>query len=1024
MRKKRVIYLFGVILTALGLLSGLKLTAANTVAVNARETAVSSSPSLLSTSIQPIKSDATGLRFTLQTPRLTITKEGAVQVAGLTAQTQEPGAPALPYYVTFIALPPEAAASIHVQLSDITTSQAAVVLPVPRPVSAADDGGKWGLETAVSPPSSFPNTHPPALVNAPDPAIYGQNTLYPNAIYTLSEPMYIRDLRLVELRLYPVRYNPVTRELQQAQQLNVTLQFEGAQLAARQPAATTNTSYLRALSDAILNYDQLLNWRSLPQELINTPAANFPTNAAETYKIEVNQDGIYEISGADLIAAGMNITNVNPATLEMMVRGQPVAYQFVGDNDAIFESNEAVRFYGWAFDGPRTEKQFISNNVFWLWADGNPTRIVTATNQTGGAVVTSTLTAVTREPENIFTSAYSDQWDTFPNEPDSWYWDYIKQGDVSSSPTQTYQITLPHPITAGGNATYTIELLSREKSVDLTGITYSVRGYVNNNSSYGEATWTQERDINITNTVPQTDLRPQANDVHLVFNSSSSLAEILLNRITITYTRQLIADNDQLIFTNAIGGSREFRISGFANSNPAKTLVWNTTILTTPVQIEMAAGHINGSGSYTYTVGSAGSNFIATTITNTLAAANISQYTPANLTPPGGGADWVAISHADFITAANRLAAHRADFSGLQTWVVDYEDVINQYGYGLALPSAIRDYLAYAQGSWSPAPGYATLFGSATLNPRNLDCQHATCPGGLGVWDKDQPTYVVTDLVYKDRFQGLIPSDHTMALLSGNDLLPDIALGRITADTAAQAGAAVSKIILYEQNQMTGDLWQQNLLFVADNADQGGNFYVENLGTAASLPSRFTATQRYLVTDSVTETTELRNAMNGDINGDGVSIINYRGHGSVNVWASPSILSSDNTDFWTNASKPTVILSADCLDGNFAFPGLTALSKTFLTLQSGATPVGTAAHWSSTGLGYTSEHSVLHRSFYSGLFDQNLLTIGDAVNYAKEIYYQGGYHDSEMYSFLLQGDPAMQMFTMRRQNYLPAILNQ
>ena len=109
----------------------------------------------------------------------------------------------------------------------------------------------------------------------------------------------------------------------------------------------------------------------------------------------------------------------------------------------------------------------------------------------------------------------------------------------------------------------------------------------------------------------------------------------------------------------------------------------------------------------------------------------------------------------------------------------------------------------------------------------------------------------MTDLVYEDRFQGLIPSDHTMVLLTGDDLVPDMAIGRITADTLDEAKAAVSKIILYEQTQLAGANWQNNLLFVADNADDGGDFYAENLTTVANhIPDNYNVNQLYLLTDA------------------------------------------------------------------------------------------------------------------------------------------------------------------------------
>lgn len=775
---------------------------------------------------------------------------------------------------------------------------------------------------------------------------------------------------------------------------------------------------------------QALNEATTPKQTPNSLAAtSFPTDAAETFKIELDTDGIYQITQQDLANAGMNVATVNPHTIEMMYRGQAVAYQFVGDEDTNFEDGEYILFYGWAFAGPRTEKQFINNNVFWLWAGGTPKLMGHAANLTEGSVVDSLVTAVTKEPENIFTTTYTDQWDTFPNQPDSWYWDHTLQGNADLPPaplTKTYQIDLPHLDAAATIVpTYTIELLSRESATSATGIVYTVTSSINNDPGLGLVSWTEAKSVNINNTVPLSALNEGTNEVDLVYNSSSNAAQVFLNRITVAYPRQLQADNNELIFIDPDGGLRQFHTSGFTETIPANIFVWNITVPTTTVAITMGAGNISGD---TYTIGSshpAGAKFIATTRAN-LRTPTISKYVPVNLEAPGSGADWIAITHTDFMSQANELANHRSSFSGLQTYVVDIEDIVDQYGYGLHLPAAIRDYLRHTL-SWTTPPGYVVIFGAATYNPRNLDCQSIYCPkkGSSPTWDKDQPTFVVTDLVYEDRFQGLIPSDHSLVLLEGDDLDADMAIGRITANTAAEAEAAVSKIIMYEENQLTAVPWQKNILFVADNNDDGGNFYAENLTTAANhVSGNYSITQRYLEGDTQEETDDLRAAMINDINNIGVSILNYRGHGSVWGWASPNIISTDSIhlDVWNNIQKPVVILSADCLDGNFAFPGIDALSQTLLTLQSGQTPVGAAAFWSSTGLGFTEEHSVLHRGFYDGLFQQNLLTIGDAINYAKLTYNDGGHHDSELFSFLLQGDPAMQMFTMRNEVYLSSII--
>ena len=955
----------------------------------------------LSPIIQQMKSDDSGLQFHLVTPSFQIAAPGAISVPGLARHLQEAGAPALPYYATYVALPPAARVTVSLEENDVTI-RTVDRLPPASPPSVIVDSTALDREPATARLSS------PG--NAPDPAVYGKNALYPEASYWISEPMYLRDLRLVELRLYPLRYNPVQRELRHAQRLAVRLTFHGASLSPGLPSG--DQSAAPGLIPLVLNARQAQTWRGLPGDLRHASQTRLPLGI-DVYKIEVNQDGIYEISGADLAGAGMDIAGVDPNTLAMMVRGEPVAYWFVGDSDGVFEPHEKIRFFGWAFDGPRTERQFITHNVFWLWAGGTAARITTAANITH-APVNSTLASVTAEFDNHFFSTWTDQWDNFANEPDAWYWDYIIH-DTPAPLTRTYPIDLPHPASSGPDAAYLVELMSRENSLAPSVFTYHVRGYLNNDSDYSEATWTGLKNVNMTGTVPLTTLNDGANEIHLVSLTDTTVgaggAHLYLNRVTVEYRRQLVAGDDQIIFRDETGG-RAFSVQGFSEDDAGNLLVWDLRQRRRPVQIEVTAANRSGAGLYTYTFGTndhpAGTRFIATTTANVLKAAAISRYTPRSLDPPGGRAEWLAISHSRFLAEARRLAAHRASgaYLAMSTHVVDVEDVVNQYGYGLPLPAAIRDYLAYALGHWQSPPRYVTLFGDATVNPRNLACQ-AGCPviRGNG-WDATAETLVVTDLLFIDRYQGLIPSDYSLALLAGDDRLPDLAIGRIPAETAAEAAAVVAKIIAYEQNQFNPAAWNQRLLFVADDPDPlAGHFCEENRHTSQQVTTHLTKVHLCLPDNPTTaDVDNLRAAMAQHVNGSGAFILNYRGHGSIAHWAH-NLLTADSTDFWLNA-RPAVIVSADCLDGYFAWPGAPALSESFLLLGQS----GTAAHWSSAGFGTTPEHSILHNGFYNALFDVGLTAIGDAVNYSKLLYNLGPNHESQLYSFNLQGDPALRLF--------------
>jgi uncharacterized repeat protein (TIGR01451 family) len=357
----------------------------------------------------------------------------------------------------------------------------------------------------------------------------------------------------------------------------------------------------------------------------------------------------------------------------------------------------------------------------------------------------------------------------------------------------------------------------------------------------------------------------------------------------------------------------------------------------------------------------------------------------------------VAISHEDFLGAANDLAAHRSQvrYGGLDTHVVDYADVINQYGYGFPVPAAIRDFLDHGLDDWSPAPTYALLVGDATYNPRQLPCAVPQYGADCIHWGAEQAHFVITDITFKDRYSGLSTSDYSFVLMD-DDLLPELSIGRLAVESAAEAGAVVAKIIDFEDQHVEPSPWRRKFLFVADAFDPtAGDFCTENQDVSTHIPSAFLKIHKCLPDNPTSGDTDVLRAEMRELMvnhpDDGVTFLNYRGHGSVRDWGK---------------TYPVIITSMDCLDGNFAYPGSEALSETFLSLDG----AGSVAHWSSTGLGVTPEHTALSTNFYDGLFLENQTAIGDAINYSKVQYALGGWHASELFSFLLQGDPAMQIF--------------
>ncbi len=750
----------------------------------------------------------------------------------------------------------------------------------------------------------------------------------------------------------------------------------------------------------------------------------------QAFKIEVAADGIYEINYADLVAAGLS-DDSDPAALELLYRGETVAYQFVGDDDAQFEDGEAIRFYGWAFEGPRHEERYIINNVFWL-INGTAATISTADNPYGYAPVTTAPATVTYEQDRVFSYTFIDDWHNFPNDADEWYTDrypYYFGGETIQFddnndgvidrevyfPDYTYDIPLVHPAATSKPATFEVEYTnSSDGVIDVTATL---------GDGQAHRRWVNARNINVIGTVANDQLVDGDNPFTIAGNAyepsgaqyeRSNNGKLWFNRVTVNYWRDLLVDDDQIIFDVANEGAHEFWLSGYGEGDADNLLVWNVGDRHAPVRIAVGQNDAFSSDGATHTwrvaaEHTADAQFIATTAANVKRPLTISSYTPPSLEPSGNGADWIVISHADFIDAIEPLAEFRRTVSHHQTHVVDVQDVFNQYSDGFPIPAGIQNYLRHTLVDWDRAPRYVILGGDADWNPKRLDC--SLCVS----WDisRDQ-NFIPVDLQFTNPETGLIVTDHTYTTLLGDDLVGDIALGRLPAQTAQDMQNMVEKIILYE-NRMINGTNANRFILPSDDADLAGNFCNGNKELLNSyIPSSYETTEICLdafldanagAPNSTSVANEQwRNAIFKEVNSaQGIDLLNYRGHGSIQYWASRAVSSAEHLDMFDNAGRPSFFISHDCLDSDFSRNKEASLGETFLKLED----KGTAGHLGATGLGYDWQHMRLQRAFYHGLYNEGKIRVGDANRYGHDEYLRRLPNDHFIYEIQLLGDPAM-----------------
>jgi hypothetical protein len=326
-------------------------------------------------------------------------------------------------------------------------------------------------------------------------------------------------------------------------------------------------------------------------------------------------------------------------------------------------------------------------------------------------------------------------------------------------------------------------------------------------------------------------------------------------------------------------------------------------------------------------------------------------------------ADYLVIGPGEFLGAAEPLLERRRS-QGLLSRAVSFEEIASEFAHGQPSAEAIQAFLSYAYHSWErPSPRYVLLLGDATDDPRHYQSTSWASPLPA-LWAKTSYLWTV--------------SDPGFAAVNGEDLLPDLAIGRLPATTREQAETLVSKLLAWEDS---GQGLSGNAVLVADTPDQGGDFEADVEDIRASfLPGRTTTTLKVSELGVATRPAIL------DSFDEGASLMSYVGHGGTAVWSSANVLSSWDTASLRAQSRQPLLLTMNCLNGYFVAPNFDALSEALLKAEGR----GVVAAFSPSGLSLDGPAHQYHRAVMAEITSGAHERLGDALFAAQAAYAQIG----------------------------------
>lgn len=369
--------------------------------------------------------------------------------------------------------------------------------------------------------------------------------------------------------------------------------------------------------------------------------------------------------------------------------------------------------------------------------------------------------------------------------------------------------------------------------------------------------------------------------------------------------------------------------------------------------------------------------------------------------------DYVIFTPEAFKPAAENLASmHRQ--AGLKVAVVAVDQAYREFSGGVQDIMGLRNLLRmlWARGADSTKLRYLLLFGDASYDYKG---RLTPDQNWVPAYQSPSSMAIKSSFVSDDFFGYLDPGE------GGNlgAITLDLGIGRIPANSPAEAQGVVSKIARYADPALSIGSWRQRLNFVADDVDED---WEQILTLVSDKIARRVDTQhadfevRKLYSDSYAQVSsagnqsypKLREELLRSVE-EGNLITTYVGHGGEVNWASEDILQLEDCRNFGNSVRLPLFITVTCEFARYDDPLRTSAGEILLTNPNG----GAIALLTTTRAVFVGGATLLTDSVFNVVLQQNqgdYQTFGEIIKQAKN-----SVTTSDKLRFTLLGDPALRL---------------
>lgn len=377
-------------------------------------------------------------------------------------------------------------------------------------------------------------------------------------------------------------------------------------------------------------------------------------------------------------------------------------------------------------------------------------------------------------------------------------------------------------------------------------------------------------------------------------------------------------------------------------------------------------------------------------------------------------ADMLIITLPIFWEQAQTLADYHRELDGLNSVVVDANQIYNEFSTGTPDPSGIRDFVRMVYHRSAGNLKYLTLFGRASYDFRNIKVVEQNF---LPCYEEKNESHHETSFCTDDFF-GLMDDDE------GNNSqgYVDIGIGRLSVSTVEEAEVVLDKIRHYDDLAAVRGEWKTDILFFSDDEKQD---YIDNNETyfrmLDTICPPLTAKKLYCGAYPVVNTSsgvEIPEA-NAELMrrwDKGMLALFYTGHGGVRGLTGDNVFTNSDIAVLKNYDKMPFVFTATCEFTKYDNPLLVSAGEQLFLNPNG----GSVAMLTTCRPTYGPQNFKMGKALMKAIAQRDAngkpLRFGDIVRMAKSDPVNFTHPMvTDNVRFLFLGDPAMR-FALPRQN--------